>query len=89
MRVKKQRNIKSWDQKNYLVIRGFCYIRPLYNEVPLYWTDQANAWLVKTLNNAEKCTTILHASVRISLFCEDLMVLFVTLNTYAPIHKGG
>ena len=36
MRVKKQWNIKSWDQKNYLVIRGFCYIWPLYNEVPLY-----------------------------------------------------
>ena len=29
--VKKQRNIKRWDQQNYLVIRGFCYIRPLYN----------------------------------------------------------
>ena len=28
--------IKSWDQQNYLVVRGFCYIRPLYNEVPLY-----------------------------------------------------
>ena len=27
---------KSWDQQNYLVIRGFCYIRPRYNEVPLY-----------------------------------------------------
>ena len=36
IRVKKQRDIKSWDQQNYLVIRGFCYIRPLYNEVPLY-----------------------------------------------------
>ena len=36
IRVKKQRNIKSWDQQNHLVIRGFCYIRPLYNEVPLY-----------------------------------------------------
>ena len=36
IRVKKQRNIKSWDQQNYLFIRGFCYIRPLYNEVPLY-----------------------------------------------------
>ena len=35
IRVKKQRNIKNWDQQNYLVIRGFCYIRPLYNEVPL------------------------------------------------------
>ena len=37
IRVKKQRNIKSWDHQNYLVIRGFCYIRPLYiNKVPLY-----------------------------------------------------
>ena len=36
IRVKKQRDIKSWDQQNYLVIRGFCYIRPLYSEVPLY-----------------------------------------------------
>ena len=35
IRVQKQRNIKSWDQQTYLVIRGFCYIRPLYNEVPL------------------------------------------------------
>ena len=26
IRVKKQRTIKSWDQQNYLVIRGFCYI---------------------------------------------------------------
>ena len=34
IRVKK--NIKSWNQQNYLVIRGFCYIRPRYNEVPLY-----------------------------------------------------
>ena len=33
---KKQRNIKSWDQQIYLVIRRFCYIQPLYNEVPLY-----------------------------------------------------
>ena len=37
IRVKEQRIIKSWDQQNDLVIRGFCYIRPLYNEVPLYW----------------------------------------------------
>ena len=26
IRVNKQSNIKSWDQQNYLVIRGFCYI---------------------------------------------------------------
>ena len=36
IRVKKQRNIKSWDHLNHLVIRGVCYIRPLYNEAPLY-----------------------------------------------------
>ena len=36
IRVEKQRNIKRWDQQNYLVIIGFCYIRPLYNKVPLY-----------------------------------------------------
>ena len=37
IRVKTQRNIKSWDQQNYLVIlKRVCYIRPLYNEVPLY-----------------------------------------------------
>ena len=37
IRVKKQRDIKSWDQQNDLVvITGFSYIRPLYNEVPLY-----------------------------------------------------
>ena len=34
---KKQRNIKTWDQQNYLLIREFCYIRPFNNEVPLYW----------------------------------------------------
>ena len=32
---KKQRNVKNWDQQNYLVIRWFCYIRPLYNQVAL------------------------------------------------------
>ena len=36
IRVKKLRNIKGWDKQNFLVITGFCYIRPLYNEVPLY-----------------------------------------------------
>ena len=41
IRVKKQRNIKRGDQQSHLVIRGFCYIRPLYNEVPLYWDTMA------------------------------------------------
>ena len=30
IRVKQQRNIKSWDQQNDLVIRGFCYISDLF-----------------------------------------------------------
>ena len=30
IRVKTQRNIKNWDQQNYLVIRGFCYISDLF-----------------------------------------------------------
>ena len=47
IRVKKQRNIKSWDQQNDLVIRGFCYIRPLYNEVPLYY--MLDKWYYQTI----------------------------------------
>ena len=49
IRVKKQRNIKSCDQQNYLVIRGFCYIRPRYNEVPLYKCLLRKLELVVTL----------------------------------------
>ena len=50
IRVKKQRNIKSWDQQNYLVIRGFCYSRPLYNEVPLYLQQNFNTLATKWAN---------------------------------------
>ena len=49
IRVKKQRNIKSWDQQNNLVIRGFCYIWPLYNEVPLYITNNEFDFLISIL----------------------------------------
>ena len=35
IRVKKLRNIKCWNLQTYLVIAGFCCIRPLYNEVSL------------------------------------------------------
>ena len=31
-----QRNFELWDQENYFVISGFCYISVLYNESPLY-----------------------------------------------------
>ena len=40
IRVKKTKKYKELGPAgpsiNYLVIRGFCYIRPLYNEVSLY-----------------------------------------------------
>ena len=55
IRVKKQRNIKSRDQQNYLVIRGFCYIRPLYNEVPLYLTPSPSLYQLKFLHRVT-CT---------------------------------
>ena len=32
-----ERNIMGWDQQNYLFIRRFCYIRPPYNKVLLYF----------------------------------------------------
>ena len=54
--VKKQRNIKSWDQQNYLVIRGFCYIQPLYNEVPLYMTGTSTRYTLIFL--LHQCTCI-------------------------------
>ena len=41
-------SIKSWDQQNNLVIRGFCYIRPLYNEVPLYRYTESHTGLLST-----------------------------------------
>ena len=43
IRVKKQRNIMSWDQQTYLVIKVFFNIWPLYNEVPLYCTHSHNS----------------------------------------------
>ena len=33
----KTKNLNRRDQQTYLVITGFCYILPLYNEVPLYY----------------------------------------------------
>ena len=53
IRVKKQRTIKSWDQQNDLVIRGFCYIRPLYNEVPLYIYNHKNATVASSCKAIE------------------------------------
>ena len=61
IRVQKQRNIKSWDQQNYLVIRGFCYIRPLYNEVPLYIISGYYSWPTMSIlyaHNWESCLRV-------------------------------
>ena len=46
IRVKKLRNIKSWDQQNYFIIRGFCFIRALYKEVPLYLSLTCPKYLI-------------------------------------------
>ena len=54
IRAKKQRSIKSWDQQNYLVITGFRYIRPLYNEVPLYWYNIIIHCHCTKVNNVSK-----------------------------------
>ena len=51
IRVKTQRNIKSWDQLNHLVIRGFCNIRPLYNEVPQRFNVQTDLAIKKFKEN--------------------------------------
>ena len=36
VRVKGQRGIGGWGRQDYLVMGGFCCIRPLCDEVPLY-----------------------------------------------------
>ena len=56
IRVKTQRNIKNWDQQNYLVIRGFCYIRPLCNEVPLYNNFQTKPFFCRGV--VKKCPSV-------------------------------
>ena len=51
--TKTKKYIKSWDQQNYLVIRGFCYISDLFNnEVPLYSTIMALT--ITTMFNMKK-----------------------------------
>ena len=64
IRVKKQRNIKSWDQQNYLVITGFCYIRPLYNEVPLYTVWKT--WIYEGGRTFQRCFSLLLFQVILS-----------------------
>ena len=56
--VKQQRNIKRWHQQNYLLIRGFCYIRPLYNEVPLYFISLNQLLSIVLVENQKGVTSI-------------------------------
>ena len=84
IRVKKQRTIKSWDQQNYLVIRGFCYIRPLYNEVPLYSIILSlcyNNWLKLLLIN--KSNLIIRTKDK--LFQDDLIFRTATICNLTPL----
>ena len=81
IRVKKQRNIKSWDQQNYLVIRGFCYIRPHYNEVPLYYecSTVSNTFNVYQAFNFREIKNLFVVSAR---FCEIYFILQVLMYTF-------
>ena len=54
IRVKKQRNIKSWDQQNYLVITGFCYIRPLI----MRFHCTIHLYIVNSYSAMDGCTAI-------------------------------
>ena len=84
IRVKKQRNIKSWDQKNYLVIRGFCYIRPLYNEVPLFMDKIClnrnedkitNSEIYKQINNMS-LNCVFHYMTKLKVNIHELNFVF-------------
>ena len=77
IRVKKKRNIKSLDQQNYLVIRGFCYIRPLYNEVPLYLVGHIiNIYASLLAETVKKLETVLTGDSRLTvlLYNSSLML---------------
>ena len=79
IRVKKQRNIKSWDQQNYLVIRGLCYIRPRYNEVPLY------SYLLCTL--ITQCIYFRVSSLRRKLCCCCCCLYFLLNWSVFPVSQ--
>ena len=48
---KVQRHFELWDQENYFVISGFCFISVLYNESPLYVIiSLPTSWIVSPLS---------------------------------------
>ena len=100
IRVKKQRDIKSWDQQNYLVIRGFCYIRPLYNEVPLYsirfprvpsWACVPTGVTIHSATAVPEHVThqmeLVHVQVRL-IGCRNMPSAYVELFTFSGSIKS-
>ena len=96
IRVKKQRNIKSWDQQNYLVIRGFYYIRPLYNEVPLYLESTLHTLVVATSNVGQTSHKLSgcreHPLFKICTLCIKLLYPSIAcecIKNYFIVEGGG
>ena len=80
IRVQKQGNIKSWDQQNYLVIRGFCYIRPLYNEVPLYVENRTTLHVIASLGKS--------AYLNVFSGVEHVIEVGLELHSYGCMYVG-
>ena len=72
IRLKRQRNIKSWDQPKYLVITGFCYIRPLYNEASLYEIQGYKMDSKILPNYKKKCSQHVFLSDQFLLGCHKM-----------------
>ena len=99
IRVIRQRNIKSWDQQNYLVIRGFCYIRPRYNEVPLslyaddtymYVASKDPAQLEAKLNKDLESMRKWYSHNELLLNAKKCkLILFATKNNLVKLHIDG
>ena len=86
--VKKQRNVNSWDQQNYLVIRGFCYIRPLYNEVPLYIFRVQSLYVdVIVGGNVMIIQCALHNSTGCIMQDASVITMATVVNTVEPCYK--
>ena len=52
-----QRNFELWDQENYFVISGFCYISVLYNESPLYNSSALIRWVGLPYSLRDGCSS--------------------------------
>ena len=66
-----------WDQQNYFVIRGLCYIWPLYNEVPLYM----KTWKIMPLKVPRNPTNFAFICTQVGLIL-DIFLFFVCKKHY-------